>query len=164
FKQMSGILLGAFLIFLMVVGLFYYSLRSLLKQRKINTIKTDFINNITHELKTPLTTLDIGTKSLRNKTILENPAALHETIDTIDRQNNRLQQLIDQVIYKSVKAEDLQLKFEKTELISFLRQIVEDYKMGITDPQVQLHTAFSEEKIQVNLDQFHFSTALLNLL
>lgn len=164
FKQMSGVLLGAFFIFLIMVGLFYYSLRSLLEQRKINTIKTDFINNITHELKTPLTTLNVGTKSLRNKAIMENTDSLNATLDTIDRQNLRLQRLIDQVIYKSVKAEDLQLRFEKTELTSFLQQIVADYKIGLTNQDVQLHTSFSEEKIHVQLDKFHFPTALLNIL
>ncbi len=164
FKQMSGILLAAFLIFLIVVGLFYYSLRSLLKQRKINTVKTDFINNITHELKTPLTTLNIGTKSLRNKAILGNPKALNATLATIDRQNQRLQQLIDQVIHKSVKAENLQLQFKETELVSFLQQILTDYKMGITDQNVQFHTSFPREKISIPLDHFHFTTALINIL
>lgn len=164
FKQMSGILLGSFLIFMIVVGLFYYSLRSLLKQRKINTVKTDFINNITHELKTPLTTLNIGTKSLRNKAILENPKTLNAALDTIDRQNQRLQQLIDQVIHKSVKAKNLQLQFKETELISFLQQILTDYKIGVTDQNVQFNTSFPKEKIPIQLDNFHFTTALFNIL
>ena len=70
FKQMLGLLIGSLFLFLVMLGLFYYSLKSLITQKKLSTVKTDFINNITHELKTPLATLGIATKSLKNQQIL----------------------------------------------------------------------------------------------
>lgn len=163
-RQMNGILLGSFIIFLIVISLFYYSLKTLSKQRKINSIKTDFINNITHELKTPLTTIQVGTKSLRKIDIQQDTDVLNVTLNTIDRQNRRLQQLIDQVIHKSVKAEDIQLQFEKVDLIPFIRNLVIDYKVGTSDNNVKIITSYSLESLQVNIDKFHLTTALLNIL
>ena len=59
-NQMLGLLVGSVFLFLVMLGLFYYSLKSLITQKKISTVKTDFINNITHELKTPLATLGLS--------------------------------------------------------------------------------------------------------
>ena len=63
--RMSGLLIISVCIFFIVFGLLYYSIKNLITQKKIADIKTDFVNNITHELKTPLATLTLATKMLK---------------------------------------------------------------------------------------------------
>jgi len=163
-KQMTGLLAGSILIFLAMVGLFYYSLRTLIQQKKINNIKTDFINNITHELKTPLATLGIATKSLKIKEIRENPTSIANSLEIIDRQNDRIQKLIDQVMSNSLSAENISLQRKQVLANSFLAEVLEDFKMGLQHLEVVIETEFFQKKVLLRLDEFHFTTALFNLL
>lgn len=164
FKQMAGLLIGSIIIFLAMVGLFYYSLKTLIKQKKINTIKTDFINNITHELKTPLATLGIATKGLKVKEIQDDPEAITHSLKIIDRQNDRIQKLIDQVMSNSLHAENIPL--QRTQILArpYLEEVLEDFKMGLQHRKVSIETDFFPKKILLRMDKFYFTTALFNLL
>lgn len=164
FKQMVGLLIGSVIMFFAMVGLFYYSLKTLFKQKKINTIKTDFINNITHELKTPLATLGIATKGLKVKEIKDNPEAIAHSLKIIDRQNDRIQKLIDQVMSKTLNAENIPLQRTQILMRPYLKEVVEDFKMGLQQQKVNLKTDFFRKEILLRLDTFYFTTALFNLL
>lgn len=160
-KRMSLILILAFVCIFTLIVIFVITIKSLIKQKKISDIKTDFINNITHELKTPLTTLSVSTKILERKEVKENEILYNQLIQTINRQNERLQSLIDQVMNNSLGFEEIALQKEKIKANSFLKNIVEDFKM--THPSVVIQTAFHQET-QLNLDKFHLTTAIINVL
>lgn len=164
FKRMAGLMVGSVIIFMAMVGLFYYSLRTLIKQKKINTIKTDFINNITHELKTPLATLGIATKSLKVKEIMDNPEAITNSLAIIDRQNDRIQKLIDQVMSNSLSAENIPFQRTRVLVRPYLEEVLNDFKLGIQHRNISIKTNFFPNKVVLQLDKFHFTTALFNLL
>ncbi|MDR6300992.1 sensor histidine kinase [Mesonia maritima] len=164
FKQMLGLLIGSLFLFVVMLGLFYYSLKSLMAQKKISAVKTDFINNITHELKTPLATLGIATKSLKNQQILSKPETLQNSLAIIDRQNERIQKLIDQVMTNSLKAQHLKLALKNVEIIPFLNHIVEDFKLSVEAKPLQIAIAFNHQEKELKIDPFYFSTAIFNLL
>ena len=128
----------------------------------MSDVKTDFINNITHELKTPLTTLGISTKILERKDIRENEAQFNNILNTISRQNNRLQNLIDQVMANSLGEDEIELQKEKIDGESFLKAIVDDFKIAF--PKVTLETHFNANETSLVLDKFHLTTAILNVL
>lgn len=163
-NQMLGLLVGSVFLFLVMLGLFYYSLKSLITQKKISTVKTDFINNITHELKTPLATLGIATKSLKNEHILKHPEAFTNSLHIIDRQNERIQKLIDQVMHSSLEAGHLQLDRQPINASSYLNRVVEDFKLSQTKEELTLTTSFEKETPPLFIDEFYFTTALFNLL
>jgi signal transduction histidine kinase len=160
-KRMSLILILAFASILTLIIIFVVTIKSLIKQKKISDIKTDFINNITHELKTPLTTLSVSTKILERKEVKENDLLYNQLIQTINRQNERLQNLIDQVMSNSLGFEEIELNKEKIKANSFLKTIVDDFKMA--HPSIGIQTDFHNE-MQLNLDAFHLTTAITNVL
>jgi two-component system, OmpR family, sensor histidine kinase VicK len=161
-KRMMLVFLFSFCSILILVTLFVIALKALIKQKKVSDVKTDFINNITHELKTPLSTLAISTKILERKDIRENERHFNDLIATISRQNNRLQQLIDQVIDNSFGENELELQKEKISTEHFLTAIIDDFK--IAHPNISITTLFSAEKTTLLLDKFHLTTAILNVL
>ncbi|ELM3645092.1 histidine kinase dimerization/phospho-acceptor domain-containing protein, partial [Flavobacterium psychrophilum] len=119
-RRMAMILGFAILSILTLITLFVIAIKALIKQKKVSDIKTDFINNITHELKTPLATLAISTKILERKEIRDNQQHFDNLVATISRQNNRLQQLIDQVLNNSLEDSEIKLKKEKINSEVFL--------------------------------------------
>jgi len=163
-RQMSGILALSILIFAVVLGLLYYAIKSLITQKKIADVKTDFVNNITHELKTPLATLSLATKMLKNDTVKTQPEIVENTISTIDRQNKRLQKLIDQVVTNSIGYKDIELEIESIKSVHYLNAVLDDFELAMKEKSVVLKRDISIKNARVHLDKFYFTTALLNIL
>ncbi|WP_242667527.1 sensor histidine kinase KdpD [Flavobacterium sp. AJR] len=161
-KRMSMILFLSLLSILTLITLFVIAIKALIKQKKVSDIKTDFINNITHELKTPLTTLAISTKILERKDIRDNEIHFNSILNTISRQNNRLQSLIDQVLANSLDENEMEMQKEKIITESFLNAIIEDFKIAY--PKVKIETHFGTNETTLVLDKFHLTTAILNVL
>lgn len=161
-KRMTLVLCFAFFSILTLITLFVIAIKALIKQKKVSDIKTDFINNITHELKTPLSTLAISTKILERKDIRDNETHFNSLIATVSRQNNRLQQLIDQVLTHSLGENEIELKKEKIITETFLSSIVSDFQMA--NPNITVTADFKTEKTTLFLDKFHLTTAILNVL
>lgn len=161
-KRMALILIFAVFSILTLITLFVIALKALIKQKKISDIKTDFINNITHELKTPLTTLSVSTKILERKEIRENEETYNTVLGTIIRQNNRLQNLIDQVMTNSLGYEEIELHKEKVLMPDFLNSIINDFQ--IANPDILIEKMLDSKKISINLDKFHLTTAITNVL
>lgn len=161
-KRMTFVLILSLLSIATLITLFFIAIKALIKQKKANDVKTDFINNITHELKTPLTTLGISTKILERKDIRDNDENFNAIVNTISRQNNRLQNLIDQVMANSLAENGIELQKENIETENFLLTIVNDFK--ITYPKIDIKTNFQTQKTNLLLDKFYLTTALLNVL
>ncbi|NHF60336.1 HAMP domain-containing histidine kinase [Flavobacteriaceae bacterium TP-CH-4] len=163
-SRMAILLTGSVLLLLFVVGLFYYSIKNLIKQKKVADIKTDFINNITHELKTPLATLGIASKSLHKREIQESPEAFKNTLGILDRQNTRLQKLIDQVMTNSLGSEDLVLHKEQVIDDAYFNNLLDDFSLSVQSKNLTIDRHIESEEVVLRLDTFLFTTALFNIL
>ncbi|MEW7278224.1 HAMP domain-containing sensor histidine kinase [Aquimarina sp. 2201CG1-2-11] len=164
FSQMATLFLFSVFLFLFVVLLLFYSIKTLIRQKRIADVRNDFINNITHELKTPLATLGIASKSLRNKDAQNSPDIFENALDILDRQNNRLQKIIDQVMSNTLGSEEISLQKEKISDKKYLQEVVEDFKLSVIDKPVKVDTKFTLKKVTLTIDRFLFTTALLNIL
>lgn len=160
--QMLGLLLFSVFVFCLLIFLFYFSIRSLIKQKKIADIQTDFINNITHEFNTPLATLGVAIKTIQEQAGPNGNSAVDHAVHIAHRQHRRLKKLIDQAIIHASGPEDILLKKEKTEMTAFLSQIVTDFHTVY--PSITLDITSGEEKVELYIDPFHLTTAINNLL
>ena len=160
--RMTSILALAIFSMVVLISLFVITIKSLIKQKKVSDVKTDFINNITHELKTPLTTLSVSTKMLSRQEVKENETVFNNLINTVERQNNRLQNIIDQVMSNSLGFEEIELQKEKLKPHSLLKSIISDFNLAY--PTIGIQTIFDQSEIALTLDKFHLTTAVTNVL
>ncbi|MBG44110.1 MAG: two-component sensor histidine kinase [Aequorivita sp.] len=163
-KELSGLLILSSLLFLFVVSLLYYSIQNLMKQKRLAEIKTDFINNITHELKTPLSTLALATKTLTSEHANGNKEIADGAVKIIERQNTRLQKLIDQVLQSSLGYKQIQLSKEDFNGSVFLNEMLDDYMLSIVSPDITLNRNIESTGLPIHADKFYLSTAIINLL
>jgi signal transduction histidine kinase len=161
-KRMATIFILAVLSMLILISLFVIAIKALIQQKKVSDVKTDFINNITHELKTPLTTLSVTTKILERKEVKENETVFNSLIETIGRQNSRLQNIIDQVMTNSLGFEEIELQKETVKINLLLQTIISDFHMGF--PNVVIESNCNTPETTLSLDKFHLTTALNNVL
>lgn len=160
--RMSSLLILSIVSIVVLISLFVIAIKALIKQKKVSDVKTDFINNITHELKTPLTTLSVSTKMLAREEVQQNQETFNKILDTVDRQNIRLQNIIDQVMNNSLGFENIELQKEKVTITDLLQTIIKDFKLAFPNVTIQQH--FSSEQTMINLDKFHLTTAINNVL
>lgn len=158
--KMSGLLIFSIILMAFVVYLYYLSLKNLISQKRIADIKTDFVNNITHEFQTPLATMDIAIKTLQRKNEQMNEAHYHNTLAMIERQNERLQKLFRQVTEASVTP--IVNKNLLNVSCDSIKEMIDDFKLS--KPDVSIECSSPEETITVSMDPFHLNTILLNLL
>ncbi|MGY0407112.1 MAG: sensor histidine kinase [Polaribacter sp.] len=162
-KRMSSLLMLSVFIFLFVFGLLFYSIKNLIIQKKIADIKTDFVNNITHELKTPLATLTLATKMLKKKELILKSSIIETTVNTIERQNIRLQKLIDQVLNNSLRYQKIKLTKELVNTKDYLEMIIDDFQLSLDSKSIKIDKNM-ETNTAVFIDKFYYTTAILNIL
>jgi len=160
--RMATLLILSILSMVVLISLFVIAIRALIKQKKVSDVKTDFINNITHELKTPLTTLSVSTKMLERQEVKDNEAVFNSILETVNRQNIRLQNIIDQVLYNSLGFEEIELQKETVKTNALLKTIITDFNLAY--PKVPIHCKFTTDETNLRLDKFHLTTALNNVL
>lgn len=164
-QEMYGILALSLLTILTILVVFIYTIYHWQKQKKMSDMKSDFINNISHELKTPLATIAVANKSLQNGKIANNPTLAANMVEVIDRQSKRLQQLINQVLDLTIwERTNPVLEKEVVEINDFLETIIADFRLKQMGKDLVLETDFSTSVIEVNIDKFHLTTVIFNLL
>ena len=127
-------------------------------------MKSDFINNMTHELKTPLSTISVASSSLGNQTIIENAKRVEELSGLIKRQNKHLSELIDRILDINIWEKDqVKLKPEHLLLENWIGQLVNGFllEQGDRAPEINLDIQLNESSHL--LDEIHMATVLNNL-
>lgn len=157
--KLSGLLIFSVVLLGFVVLLFYLTIKNLIRQRKIADVKTDFINNITHEFQTPLAALDIAVKTLQRKDGGLSAEQNNNTLQIIDRQNKRMQKLFSQVTQASLTPEADKLHELGYEDVV---EIINDFRLS--HPEAVIHFRQETEGTILRMDKFHLNTILVNLL
>lgn len=147
---------------LVVILFFGYTLFVILRQRRLSEVQRDFINNMTHEFKTPISTIAISAQVLRDPGMAGNPERLHTYATIIENENQRLKQQVERVLQiAELDKADYELKMELIEMDKLVAEAVEGRRVGL-DGEIKLDV--SAEKNVVWGDRLHLSNALFNLL
>jgi signal transduction histidine kinase len=149
---------------LVVVIIFMITYRNLREEKRLSNLKTDFINNMTHELKTPLSTITVAGKTLEMEQIRKNDAKILETAKLIGKQSIHLNQLINLILEISMwERTQFQLDKKTVEVDELLHDIVESFKSGCSNC-AKISQKYNLEGIKSDLDVVYFTTMINNLL
>jgi two-component system phosphate regulon sensor histidine kinase PhoR len=163
FRQMRLMLTMSLLSMFAIIVLFFITMRNWIKQKHLSDVKTDFINNITHEFHTPLSAIMVANKNIQNEKILDNKMAIRSLSEIIDRQSHRLKLLFGQVLDLAT-VDKLFVQKKPHHLNMLVSEILTDFSMKFSTSNVQISFTQADEDLMVDLDSFHFTTLLLNIL
>lgn len=157
----------AFSIFLTVLTLVSFSLlyRSLRAQQQLMEIKNDFISNVTHELKTPITTVGVAIEALRNFKGIDNPKLTEEYLTIAQNELNRLSLLTDNILKTSLfENKGIVFKREALEVDKLVEQVLASLKLVIekTNATIQLEKEGNDFQMTGGID--HLTSVIYNLL
>jgi len=163
--EMSLTLIIAFITILVVFLIFYLTTRNMLIQKKLSDVKSDFINNMTHELKTPLSTIAVATTALSDTRLMENQAKVSEISTLIRKQNKHLTQLIDRILDISIWEKDqVKLVKKKVHIWEFMNEKLENFRLEHKDDQVIITDEYALDRDFIAIDDIHMTTVINNLL
>ncbi len=148
---------------LAVLTIFFLTFANWIKQKKMSEMKTDFINTITHEFQTPLTTIIIANKTMEHENIVLQNHKLASLNTILKRQTERLSVLIKQVTQTSGE-KPINLILYEHSIKELIEDIVEDYQLNITDTDVVVEFLNEATNNTAVLDKLHFTSIVLNIV
>ncbi len=149
---------------IMVVILFMITYRNLMEERRLSNLKTDFINNMTHELKTPLSTITVAGKTLEMEQIRTNVDKILETAKLIGKQSVHLNQLINMILEISMwERTQFELDKKNVDIEEFMHDVVDSFRSGGGNG-ARIREKYSFNGIHADMDIIYFTTLINNLL
>lgn len=154
------------LLLLSIVSLAFFTVfRSLKQQQRLTRLKNDFISNVTHELKTPITTVRVALEALQSFDALQDPQRTREYLNISRQELDRLSLLVDRVLKMSLfEREKMEIKPERIELGPMLSSIVSTMQLQFRKHAAQVDLHLSEGPIWVQADRLHLTSVVVNLL
>lgn len=163
-KIAPQILLSLLLVaFTSISFLFLY--RNLLAQRRLTLMKNDFISNITHELKTPIATVNVAIEALRNFDALQSPERTKEYLDISASELQRLSLLVDKVLKLSMfENKDIELQKSHFNLKELVEEVMHSMRLQFQKNKANLSFKTAGEPFMIHADRLHITSVIYNLL
>lgn len=164
FKQMVSTLLAALFLVLMVMFAFYFAVSTIFKQKKVSEIKNDFISNMTHELKTPISTISLACEAIEDPDLRGNAETLSSFVGMIASENKRLGNLVEKVLQTSLLEKGkLSLQKANYPIQDLITDAVNSFKIQFQQKggELQLNRL---DHVNWDVDKIHFTNVLINLM
>jgi len=144
--SMAWILGGSMLFSLFILATFALSLYFIIRQKKISEMKSDFINNMTHEFKTPIATISLAADTITNPKVIKDEASIRHFISMIKKENSRMNKKVETILQiASLDKKEIEFRFENVSMHSII-----EHAIDTIDIQVQQRNG----KINLNLEAF----------
>lgn len=144
---------------------FAYAVFIILRQKRLSEIQKDFINNMTHEFKTPISTIGISADVLADPEITKDPIRLQNYTTIISDQNKRLKNQIEKVLQvASIEKNKLHLKLEKVNLHELINDVSNGFKLTVKDKNGELSFQLNAENPVIMADKTHLTNVIYNLI
>jgi len=153
-------------LFLMVlVFSFFFTIYSLLQQKKLSDIKTDFVNNMTHEFKTPISTISISSEMLIKDQVMNNPERIKKYAKIIFDENARLKNQVEGVLQIAVlEKNDNKLKMKELDVHEIIRECIKNFTVQVLERKGRITSRLNASDHTITADRVHFSNIINNLL
>ncbi len=152
-------------VMLIVFSFFIYSVWVIMKQKKLSEMKNDFIGNMTHELKTPISTIALSSEVISDPGIVQEPDRLREYARIIRTENERLRTQVERVLQlATLDKGDLELKRDRVDMHQVLQEVAEHFKLPLLERRVRLELDLKAQSSTVLGDRIHLTNALANLV
>ena len=137
----------------------------MLHQKRSNEIKNDFINNMTHELKTPVASISLASQMLSDSAVSKSPQMLEHISKIIRDETKRLTFLVDKVLQMSIfEGKNIKIELQENNINEIIQTITENYSLKVHSKGGNLYTELHAHNAFVDIDEMHFANIIYNLL
>ncbi len=165
FSDLIGITILSIIFTLIIIIAYSSALNQLIKQRQISEIKTDFINNMTHEFKTPIATINLALDAIKNPKVKDDPEKRERYLQMIRDENKRMHAQVENVLRISkLERKELEISKESSDIHDMIEDAIEHVNLIIEDRGGEIITHLDATRRTVLLNDMHFTNVLVNVL
>lgn len=165
FSELVGITLLSIIFTLIIIIAYTSALNQLIRQRQISEIKTDFINNMTHEFKTPIATINLALDAIKNPKVIDDKEKVNRYLQMIRDENKRMHAQVENVLRISkLEKKELEINKESNNIHDIIEDAIEHVNLIIEDRQGGITTHLLASRTTVLLNDVHFTNVIVNVL
>lgn len=144
---------------------FAFSISVIIRQKRISEVKTDFVNNMTHELKTPISTIGLSSEMLMTSDFTKDPERLKKYAEVIFKENKRLEQQVERVLNMAkLDRNELELQIERIEIHELIEEVADSFRFNQSMSGGEINLDLKAEDDVVEGDMVHITNVLFNLM
>ncbi len=164
-KEMIWFILGAILFTIIITTAFFITIRTLLKQKKLSEIKSDFINNMTHEFKTPLATISLAVDALKNEKVTGNKEKTDYFTGIIKEENKRMNKQVETILQAALlDRKEVQLNLKRLLAHDLIISALNNINLQVEEKGGKIDVELDAENDLILADEVHFTNVINNLL
>ena len=163
--SLGRLVLGGLLFTAVIITAFVLTIRTMLNQKKISEIKSDFINNMTHELKTPLATISLAIDAIGNEKVMDNRDKIKYFSGIIKEENKRMNKQVESILQSALlEKNEIGLKLQTMDVHEVITHTVENLQLQLASKDGKVELRLDAINPIIDADDVHFSNVIFNLL
>ncbi len=144
---------------------FYLTVRTMLRQKKLGKIKNDFINNMTHEFKTPIATISLAVDAMRNEKVINDREKMGYFSSIIKEENQRMNRQVETILKASqLEKQEVDLNLQPVHVHEVIQDVVDNFILQLEDKKGKVELQLNAPNDLINADEVHFSNLVNNLV
>ncbi len=164
-KQMYWMVIGAVIFTLIIFAAFFITIRALLNQKKLSEIKSDFINNMTHEFKTPLATISLAVDALKNEKVINDRTKMDYFSGIIKDENKRMNKQVETILQAALlDKQEIQLNEKPVHAHDLIHAAINNINLPLEEKKGTLEVHLDATNDLIMADEVHFTNIINNLL
>jgi len=164
-SQLWQILSTSIVFIIIIILSFAYTVITILKQKKISDMKNDFINNMTHEFKTPISTISLACEALGDKDIVKSEGLYNNYINVINEENSRLGNMAERILQSaSLEKGQVILKKEPVNIHTIIEETINNIHLQVKKKGGEIKTQLRADSFTIEVDRVHITNVIFNLL
>ncbi|MFT4019736.1 MAG: HAMP domain-containing sensor histidine kinase [Agriterribacter sp.] len=164
-KSSAWMIAGSVLFTLLICTAFFITVQTMLRQKKLSEIKSDFINNMTHEFKTPLATISLAVDALKNEKVMQSREKMQYFSGIIKDENKRMNKQVETILQAALlDKEDVQLSMKHQHVHEIINGIMDNFRLQLEDKQGKADIMLNAKNDLIEADEVHFTNLLTNLI
>jgi len=164
-KELRWRILIAGLFTLIIFAAFYLTVNTMLRQKKLSEIKNDFINNMTHEFKTPLATISLAVDAMKNDRVIGDKEKLNYFSSIIKEENQRMNRQVETILKAALlDKQEVNLMLKPTHVHDVIKDIADNFTLQLNDKNGKVEMDLEATNDLVDADEVHFPNLINNLI
>ena len=164
-KSLRWRFVTALLFTIIIILAFYLTLRTMLRQKKLAKIKNDFINNMTHEFKTPIATISLAVDALKNEKVMDDREKMGYFSNIIKEENQRMNRQVETILKASqLERQEAELNLKPVRVHEVIRVIAENFELQLAEKKGKIDLELKAANDLIAADEVHFSNLVNNLI
>jgi two-component system phosphate regulon sensor histidine kinase PhoR len=163
--EMRAMIAGAIFFTLVIIAAFYVTVNALVRQKKLSEIKNDFINNMTHEFKTPLATISLAVDALRNEKVVQDRSKSEYFTGIIKEENKRMNKQVETILQASLlDRQEQQLNLRALHAHNIIQEAMENFHLQLEGKGGRSELQLNAKNDGILADEVHFTNIITNLI